>query len=137
MALTSGALQKCSHCTKARNKLHGAPIQCTKGKCPKAFHVSCAKEGGESGIIFNVLKDVEKEVVLLDPQPPAPPPPAVQNLADGTLSMGDAHMDALPFVSAPSHAEIWPRVLKIIRKVDVQVLCAQHNPVCPLSPSCH
>ncbi|KAH8110357.1 hypothetical protein DFH11DRAFT_1620758 [Phellopilus nigrolimitatus] len=25
---------------------HGAPIQCTEGKCPKASHVSCARDGG-------------------------------------------------------------------------------------------
>ena len=60
-------LKKCSACTKGRHRVHGAPIQCTKGKCPKAFHVTCARDGKEQGLVYNVLQEVEKEVVLLDP----------------------------------------------------------------------
>ncbi|KAI0776874.1 hypothetical protein BD413DRAFT_610467 [Trametes elegans] len=59
---------KCTACTKTKNRTHGAPIQCTKGKCPKAFHVSCARDGHANGIVFKVLREVEKEVVLLDSQ---------------------------------------------------------------------
>ncbi|KAG8772667.1 hypothetical protein FRC12_002956 [Ceratobasidium sp. 428] len=35
---------KCNICTKTAHKSHGAKIQCAKGKCPKAFHVSCARD---------------------------------------------------------------------------------------------
>ncbi|KEP47211.1 putative jumonji family transcription factor [Rhizoctonia solani 123E] len=35
---------KCSICTKTTSKLHGAKIQCSKGRCSKAFHVSCARD---------------------------------------------------------------------------------------------
>lgn len=60
--------------------MHGAPIQCTKGRCSKAFHVSCARDGQASGIVFRVIQEVEKDVIILDhhvgaPSPPPPPPP--------------------------------------------------------------
>jgi hypothetical protein len=105
--------QKCSSCTKNRPKGHGAPVQCTKGKCPKAFHVSCAKDGGENGIVFTVVREVEKEVVLLRPNP------------------GDMQVDSS---SAPNGAAVESQasgsiVLKVIKKLDVQILCTQHNPV--------
>ncbi|GLB42769.1 putative jmjN domain containing protein [Lyophyllum shimeji] len=118
---------KCSACTKARPRAHGAPIQCTKGKCPKAFHVSCAREGAESGIMFTVVREVEKEVVLLEPLTPAPttlvtpaPPDAMQ------VDAGAAHPDVNGMATDPSPSS---RVLKVIKKHEVQVLCSQHNPV--------
>ncbi|KAI0631611.1 hypothetical protein C8Q77DRAFT_1159385 [Trametes polyzona] len=80
---------KCTACTKTRHRAHGAPIQCTKGKCPKAFHVSCARDGHASGIVFKVLREVEKEVVLLDGnQAPAatPAPTPASEPAPTTLS---------------------------------------------------
>lgn len=33
---------KCVACTDQNSARHGAKIQCTKGKCPRAAHVSCA-----------------------------------------------------------------------------------------------
>ncbi|KDQ52573.1 hypothetical protein JAAARDRAFT_40178 [Jaapia argillacea MUCL 33604] len=96
---------KCSACTKTRNRAHGAPIQCTKGKCPKAFHVSCARDGNESGIMYSIIREVEKEVVLLDPT-----------------------AAATPYQDGFDNGEVSSQVLKVIRKQEVQVLCPQHNP---------
>ncbi|PBK83290.1 JmjC-domain-containing protein [Armillaria gallica] len=98
---------KCSACTKSRLKAHGAPIQCTKGKCPKAFHVSCARDGNDQHIIFEVLREVEKEVVLLDPG----------------ISSDQMQVDSVTGLPMDDS-----QVLKVIKKVEVQVLCTQHNP---------
>ncbi|KAJ3999361.1 jumonji superfamily protein [Lentinula boryana] len=110
---------KCSACTRVRPKAHGAPIQCTKGKCLKAFHVSCAREGKDNNIMFNVLREVEKEVVLVE--------------TDGANSN---HVPLLMQVDGPSAAPSTDidndlersNVIKVIKKSEVQVLCPQHNP---------
>lgn len=67
----------------------------------KAFHVSCARDGSSQGIVFNVLRDVEKEVLVIDgtQRPPS---------SDGS---GDS------------------QVLKSVKKTEAEVLCPQHNPV--------
>ncbi|KAJ7159925.1 JmjC domain, hydroxylase-domain-containing protein [Mycena crocata] len=100
---------KCSApaCTRARAKAHGALIQCAKGKCPKAFHIGCARAGeaAGTGIAYCVVREVEKEVVLLEPVDPASVDPS-----------GAAPEPNL-------------RVLKVIKKEEVEALCPQHNPV--------
>ncbi|KAK7027350.1 hypothetical protein VNI00_015313 [Paramarasmius palmivorus] len=101
---------KCTSCTKTRPKAHGAPIQCTKGKCPKAFHVSCARDGKEHNIVYQVLREVEKEVVLLQP------------------TLESSHVDATPAPMAVDGRDDTAQVLKVIKKLEVQVLCTQHNP---------
>lgn len=143
-------LQKCSACTKSRHRAHGAPVQCTKGKCPKAFHVTCARDGHEQGIIYKVLQEVEKEVVLLDPivtseveqhcdpsyTQPIPVGMDFSQSASGATLTGMATDEGAPAPTV-SGFEIpiatGPRVLKVIKKVEVQVLCTQHNPVCVFS----
>ncbi|KAI0696985.1 hypothetical protein C8T65DRAFT_662929 [Cerioporus squamosus] len=144
---------KCTACTKTKNRVHGAPIQCTKGKCPKAFHVSCAREGHASGIVYKVVREVEKEVVLLDsqavvPAPPPPPPilllhphstqaqdPAIPAAAYGSEQAQRMEVDSTPAAPLGSESQVdtaeraaSPRVLKTIRKTEVEVLCHQHNP---------
>ncbi|KAJ4483754.1 jumonji superfamily protein [Lentinula aciculospora] len=119
---------KCSACTRIRPRAHGALIQCTRGKCLKAFHVSCAREGKDNNIVFQVLREVEKEVVLLDVTKamsrnfPTPNHMHVdEQLADLSATTGDDEMVSVT-ESQPSN------VLKIIKKLEVQVLCTQHNP---------
>ncbi|KAI0357046.1 hypothetical protein OH77DRAFT_1422521 [Trametes cingulata] len=140
---------KCTACTKPRNRVHGAPIQCTKGKCPKAFHVSCARDGHANGIVYRVLREVEKEVVLLDSQGPVPPPaPTPSAPPDGdSVPIDPALVGEQPMDVDPGHATLSlpttqpqpqqpqqhqpspsPQVLKRIKKTEVEVLCHQHNP---------
>ncbi|KAI6152692.1 JmjC domain, hydroxylase-domain-containing protein [Pisolithus thermaeus] len=100
---------KCVACTKGRSKAHGAPIQCTKGKCTKSFHVSCAREGA-SGIAYSVVRELEKEVLLVGYHSPL----------GELLETSDTNQ--------PGPTPVDPQVLKIIKKNEVQVLCSQHNP---------
>ncbi|KAK2465042.1 hypothetical protein APHAL10511_003118 [Amanita phalloides] len=130
---------KCSACTKSRQKAHGAPVQCTKGKCPKAFHVNCAREGLDAGIVFTILREIEKEVVLVDAAIEAcqKDPSAMQvdaslagqlnttTIPNGFEILQGSTIDLEPGVSQTSNS----RVLKIIKKQEVEILCTQHNPI--------
>ncbi|CAL1702812.1 unnamed protein product [Somion occarium] len=126
---------KCTACSKTKSKAHGAPIQCTKGKCPKAFHVSCARDGAALGIIYCVLREVEKEVVLLDTQLVDPPLAVHENVdamaVDPALLSVNHNMavDSEKFQGPLQDSrEPSATVLKLIKKCEVQVLCPQHNP---------
>ena len=107
---------------KTKSKAHGAPVQCTKGKCPKAFHVNCARDGHAMGIMFTVMREVEKEVVLLDPPSSSP----INNCSE-SMDVDSSHATNH---STPNLQPSLSRVLKVIKKLDVQILCTQHNPVC-------
>ena len=78
--------------------------------------------------MFSVLREVEKEVVLLDQIVEASNMvPESREMPTDPSSIGPEHAphqtgDSLTAVSGP-------RVLKVIRKAEVQVLCNQHNPV--------
>lgn len=106
-------LKKCAACTRPKYKLHGAPIQCTKGKCSKAFHVSCAI-ANVSDASYRVIEETEKEVVLLEPE--------TTGMAIQTSGQG-------PDMAATPLDDSGPKVLKTIKKFVVEVLCSQHNPV--------
>jgi hypothetical protein len=111
---------KCSACNRGRQKAHGAPIQCTKGKCTKSFHVSCAREG-QNGVSYTILREVEKEVILVDMQPASSHVPR----SSGGTSLSDGVSVAQ---DAQPNMDVEPHVLKTIKKNEVQVLCNQHNP---------
>ncbi|KDR66167.1 hypothetical protein GALMADRAFT_259628 [Galerina marginata CBS 339.88] len=119
---------KCSACTKNKPKAHGAPVQCTKGKCPRAFHVNCANEGYDQGIVFAVERIVEKEVLLLDRAPLTTLPvctPHDQMQVDPSVM---TYPNAVAMDTAPGNRSSEGRVLKVIKKLEVQILCTQHNP---------
>lgn len=78
--------------------------------------MSCARDGAAHRIIYNVVREVEKEVVLLDPSTAAPAT---------DLPTTSVPMDLDQNAAGPST----PRILKFIKKVEVELLCPQHNPV--------
>ncbi|KAI0259156.1 JmjC domain, hydroxylase-domain-containing protein [Gloeopeniophorella convolvens] len=109
---------KCTACSKNRPKVHGAPVQCTRGKCSKAFHVSCARDGAEHGIVYKELAEVEKDVVLVDVVP-APDLVTLMEVDGTTAPLQDAVSG--PVTETPA--------VKVIKKVEFQLLCPQHNPL--------
>ncbi|THH06325.1 hypothetical protein EW145_g4167 [Phellinidium pouzarii] len=135
---------KCSTCQKGRAKAHGAPIQCTKGKCPKAFHVSCARDGGEEArVFFAELREVEKEVVLNDVTPLAGSS-IDANVVDMTSVVGEpTSIDPALLTASPSDISLTtaitplvklqntpqPNIIKSVKKIEYELLCTQHNPV--------
>lgn len=103
--------------------MHGAPIQCTRGKCPKAFHVSCAREGAEHGIVYKELGEVEKDVVLVDMGPAPPPSVPIDISVDDTASPPQVTSDAVDAMACEKET------IKVVKKMEFQLLCSQHNPV--------
>lgn len=130
---------KCSACTKTRHRAHGAPVQCTKGKCSKAFHVCCARDGHNVGIVFSVLREVEKEVVLVDTaleasaNDPASAETGLSSAAHAIAAFPTSFTES-GFVDIqsglpPTQQASSSKVLKVIKKQDVEILCTQHNPI--------
>lgn len=90
--------------------------------------------------MFTVLKEVEKEVVLVDSAMEAPQEAmqidtSILDQVDITAILSDAVMIPEPVVGGSGESESNSahisdsRVLKIIKKQDVEILCTQHNPV--------
>lgn len=137
--------QKCFTCVKVRARAHGAPIQCTKGKCPKAFHVSCAQDDHQ--VNFSIVEEVEKQVIVVDNETTSPkiPHASVPPAADGPTIAAPMDVDSATqqptpsadSVSTPSAVPAPPaedekfdaRVIKSIWKSSYELLCPQHNPV--------
>jgi hypothetical protein len=82
--------------------------------------------------VFGVLREVEKEVVILEQHRGPDTSDSDQVEAeDVAIEAGEHRSDVKPEASiTPSiSSPPVPRVLKIVRKAEVQVLCPQHNPV--------
>lgn len=107
--------------------MHGAPVQCTRGKCSKAFHISCAREGTNHGIVYEELGEVEKDVVLVD-VPPVPGPSVPMDVDDSNISPPqDNPSDS---VDADANTSTFHKdAIKVVKKMEFQLLCPQHNPV--------
>ena len=49
---------KCQVCTAPSDRMYGAKIQCTKGRCPRAVHVSCALDESSGWFLDICSRDV-------------------------------------------------------------------------------
>lgn len=87
--------------------------------------MSCARDGKDS-IVFDVLREVEKEVVLLDSNSASSAPTHMQ--VDGLST--NLSIPCSNSTTDTANQGQTSNVLKIIKKVEVEVLCYQHNPVC-------
>ncbi|KAM0747231.1 hypothetical protein T439DRAFT_328987 [Meredithblackwellia eburnea MCA 4105] len=114
---------KCQLCAEK----HGTKVQCTKGKCPKAFHVTCAlredtgvfldatvaEDGAQVSILEQAKKEIDAEksgspklaskVVIphrsVPDSAPAPTPPTV--LDPGHVPSETTSTNALPSTAGP------------------------------------
>ncbi|GAA5968528.1 hypothetical protein JCM21900_006633 [Sporobolomyces salmonicolor] len=109
---------KCSLCTEP----HGTKVQCTKGKCTKAFHVTCALQD-DSGIFMDatipaddhsggeisVLAQAKAELAEAAENPSAPSSPSKTTVPQASASTS----------AAPAAADAGLRLT---------ILCRTHNP---------
>ena len=74
---------------------------------------------------------MEKEVVLLDQSAGTEVPPGHVSSEHTPIDSSESQADLTQRGSSDTliRCTPGPRVLKIIRKTEVQVLCTQHNPV--------
>ena len=93
--------------------------------------MSCAREGG-GGVAYEVLRSVEKEVILVDPVTSTAPSTSVDHTNEGSMNVDatDAAPQAVITENMVTDASDAVKVIKVIKKVEVSCLCHQHNPVC-------
>ena len=70
------------------------------------------------------MREVEKEVVLMDSSPPS----TLTDNRSESMNVDPSHATSDLTVATPIQSSL-SRVLKVIKKLDVQILCTQHNPV--------
>ncbi|EJT98514.1 JmjC-domain-containing protein [Dacryopinax primogenitus] len=121
---------KCAACTKPTLKSYGAKIQCTRGKCPRAFHVSCALDKSE--ILYQEVETVERAVLLAsDNAGDATIPKENINVKEEWEEVEIRHADD-PICAKTTvfdgNRRAESRVLKTIQKPVIELLCSIHNP---------
>ncbi|KAF8580359.1 hypothetical protein K439DRAFT_1619890 [Ramaria rubella] len=74
-----------------------------KGKCSKAFHVSCVVGGGASDVAYRGLEEVEKEVVLMEEVRSVPPAAAPESPPPNVMDVDEpTRADVPPSTTAPT-----------------------------------
>ncbi|KAJ9094497.1 hypothetical protein QFC21_006037 [Naganishia friedmannii] len=105
---------KCSTCTDPNKAKMGAKIQCVKGKCARAYHVTCAMEDSEVE-----FEEVEVQEWVCKKAPPAELIPIVTNGETSTTAMD---IDAPP-VTEPAGQKQY----SLVKIVHTKLFCPTHN----------
>ncbi|KAH7101172.1 hypothetical protein BKA62DRAFT_199375 [Auriculariales sp. MPI-PUGE-AT-0066] len=130
-------LLRCQLCTTPRNKAHGAPVQCAKGKCPRAFHVSCARRAaGLDKELWDVQQD--EEPVASTSKLSAEGESGEEATGDRDVAtsgvgynlLGELEKEVIMVVGGDDGtSSSGHNVVSTIRKEHVEVFCAAHNDV--------
>lgn len=85
---------------------------------------------------FEELREVEKQVVLVEPKPAKSVPASSAKPTDvnADVAMLDNTVDGFESSSGSAEEQVQPEpsgptVVKVIKKTEYELLCPQHNPV--------
>ncbi|GAA5877570.1 hypothetical protein JCM3774_006121 [Rhodotorula dairenensis] len=86
---------KCQLCTE----MHGTKVQCTKGKCAKSFHVTCALQEGSGIFLDATIPDAEHDGESVSIFEQAKSPQATGPSSPGKAALPDAAATSAPTVA--------------------------------------
>lgn len=109
---------KCQACADAQQAKHGAKIQCTKGKCPRAVHVSCALNEAHGWFIDYCEESVADQLEGAGRRSNG----TAQSTSTSQVANGSPGADGEP--AAPEQADDDAAV-----EERLVVLCRTHNPL--------
>ncbi|GAA6063528.1 hypothetical protein JCM10212_006701 [Sporobolomyces blumeae] len=104
---------KCSLCAET----HGTKVQCTKGKCAKAFHVTCALAEGSGVLLDATVSEVgggKVSVLAMTKVGEAPPSPSKKPVEKAQGAGGDDDQEM---------SNLEPEA-----QLELKILCRTHNP---------
>ncbi|BGP44008.1 hypothetical protein JCM10450v2_008224 [Rhodotorula kratochvilovae] len=113
---------KCQLCSEA----HGTKVQCTKGKCTKAFHVTCALRDDAGVHMDATIPDLDGSggaISILDQTRAATPPPVAAPAVEDAPPL-EKEDEALAPVPPASPSKVVPDN----DQIHLTVLCRTHNP---------
>ncbi|GAA5938979.1 hypothetical protein JCM3775_002640 [Rhodotorula graminis] len=122
---------KCQLCAES----HGTKVQCTKGKCIKAFHVTCALREDSGVHLDATIPDLDGSgapisiLELTRAATPPPPAPAAPDSVEPQQPVEAARAtDAPPSAAEPESTASPTKPILNGDQIQLTVLCRTHNP---------
>ncbi|GAA5915820.1 hypothetical protein JCM8208_006875 [Rhodotorula glutinis] len=122
---------KCQLCAE----VHGTKVQCTKGKCIKAFHVTCALRENSGVHLDATIADLDGSgapISILEltraATPPPPAPAAVENVEPQQPVEAATAVDGPPPAVEPEPTASPSKPIPNGDQIQLTVLCRTHNP---------